>query len=55
MGYDPPRSDLKAAKLHPAPAAPPYQQQRSVRNGSQFPSLIVLPGFVAPGFVAAFR
>jgi len=26
-----------------------------VRSGSQITSLIVLPGFVAPGFVAAFR
>jgi hypothetical protein len=40
----------QAANLHPAPAA-----HRSSRSGSQIPSSIVMPGFVAPGFVAAFR
>jgi hypothetical protein len=28
---------------------------QDVRSGSQIPSLIVMPGFVAPGYVAAFR
>jgi hypothetical protein len=39
----------QAANLHTSPAA-----SSVVRSGSQITSLIVMPGFVAPGIVAAF-
>jgi len=44
-----PPAGYRAANLYPSPAA-----KSVVRSGRQFPSLIVVPGFVAPGFVATF-
>jgi len=52
--YTAARSDFQAANLHPHRRTRP-RPRSSVSTGSQFPSLIVMPGFVAPGYVAAFR
>jgi hypothetical protein len=45
----------QAANLHLTPAAAcSIRSARSVRSGSQITSSIIMPGFVAPGIVAAF-